>query len=276
MLDWLDARRTYNAVFPGLDQDHVTRAFIASALFCAALFLVTTPAWLTDTRTLDGVDLWTKPQKFNVSLIVHFATFAILAQLIPQVKRTSKVMTVAALAAVASMLFEQVYMTIQAGRARHSHFNSETNLEIVMYLIMGVGATILVLTGVVIAVMIWRTRGLRSSGLVFGSIAGLIVGALSTLAFAGYMSASGSHFVGVHPEGGQTLPFFGWSLETGDLRPAHFVALHCMQSLPLIGYVSDRAGSPAVRLVSIAAVLQVGLATALFANALAGRSLLAF
>ncbi len=270
MSGFLDARRTRRSVFYFLDDDPVTRAFVSSALFTFALFVVTVPPWLIDTRTLDGVSVWLKPQKFNVSMVVHFMTLAILAQQLPRPVRAGPTLGLFAYLAVGSMVLEQVYMHIQAARGRKSHFNYETEIEALMYSLMGVGALLLVIVAIVMAIQIWRKGQRELPGLRLGTILGLTIAALSTIAFAGYMSISGSRWVGEHPPGGAEIPFFAWSREVGDLRPAHFVTLHVMQTLPIIGYMFDRFGGPARAAVIAAGVAQLALAAGLFYQALSG------
>ncbi|NWG93205.1 MAG: hypothetical protein HXY21_11985 [Parvularculaceae bacterium] len=87
MMRFLDARRSEAPALPGLDDDHVTRALVAAAFFTVAMFVVTLPASAIDARTIDGDSVWLKPQKFNVSLSVHFLTLAILAQQPPRSSR---------------------------------------------------------------------------------------------------------------------------------------------------------------------------------------------
>ena len=272
-MKFLDARRHSSPILPGFDDDHVTRSLIAIVLFLVAFFIVTTPAWLMDARTIDGVGVWMKPQKFAVSLALHFFTIAVLAQQLPRRVRAGPTMTIFAYAAMLAMLFEQVYISIQSARGRKSHFNFETEFESLMYALMGIGALFLVFLAAAAAVQIWR-RGTRDlKGYRLGSIIGLMIGAITTLAFAGYMSSSGGHWVGAHPAGGAEIPLFGWSREVGDLRPAHFVALHMMQTLPALGYVVDRMGGPGRGVVIGAALLQIAIAAALFAQALSGNPL---
>ena len=269
-MSFFDARRTHVPWAPGFDDDHVTRALLAGAFFMAAMFVVVVPPWALDPRLLEDANVWTKPQKFHVSLFVHFATLAILAQLLPRRIRAGPILSTATYLAIGALILEAVYVTLQAARGRRSHFNFDTNLEASMYALMGIGAVLLVLVAVVLGVQIWR-KGDAARGLKTGAVLGLIVGATLTLVMAGYMSASGSRWVGAQPESGATVPFFGWSREVGDMRPAHFISMHMIQTLPLIGWLSDRAGGPSVMLVWIAAIVQTALAVALFVQALSGQ-----
>ena len=269
MKNFLDRQREY-APYGPLADDFSTRALIAAGLFCVAMFIVLLPAMAFDPRILDGAYVWIKPQKFAVSLGLHFFTLAILAQQIPQKIRSGPILSFFVLASIASLMLEAGYVCIQAARARRSHYNFETPIEATMYAFMGIGAVFLVIVALVLAIQVWRAGQRDLQGLRWGTIIGLSVGTVSNLIFAGYMSSSEFRLVG-EPVTGAVVPFFGWSREVGDLRPAHFVALHMMQTLPLLGYIFDKTRMPARLGVVIAAALQLGLAAALFFQALAGK-----
>lgn len=254
-----------------LDDDHLTRLLLALSLFMLANFVVFLPVWFLDERVLDSAAVWTKPQKFNVSLALHFATLAILAQQLPREVRGGPVMIAFSYAAAVSMVFEWVYISLQAARARRSHYNFDTQFEAVMYGLMGFGAFLLIAVAMALAVQIYRKGDRSMAGLRWGSILGLSLGFASTLIFANYMSSYGRYVGGDLDHVGSVVPFFGWSREIGDLRPAHFVSLHLMQTLPLVGYIADRNGWPSVKLVGGVAFIQLTLAALLFLQALSGK-----
>ena len=66
--------------FRGFGEDYLTRSLLACAFISAAVFIVLLAPLLTEARALDGHNVWVKPQKFGVSLFVHFMTVAMAAQ----------------------------------------------------------------------------------------------------------------------------------------------------------------------------------------------------
>ncbi|MEO1044098.1 MAG: hypothetical protein AAFX04_01520 [Pseudomonadota bacterium] len=261
-------------LIPALDDDHLTRLLMALALFLVASFIVFIPAWLMDPRILDSAAIWTKPQKFHVSLALHFATLALLAQLLPRATRSGPVMLLFGYLSAIALIFEYGYVSFKAAEGERSHFNTETASEQIAYGLMGIGAVLLILVALVMAVQIWRKGDRSRRGLWLGSVIGLSTGFLLTLLLAGYMSSNGRYVGAPLSGGGATLPFFGWSREYGDLRPAHFFALHLMQTVPLAGYIADRLKWPAVPMVLGVTALQIALALALFFQARAGQPML--
>ncbi len=256
------------------DDDHTTRAWLATVWFMFAALIATAPAYALDTRTLWDVSVWSKPLKFDLSMMVHFATLAILAQQLARPKRTGIIMTGVVWASIGGALFEIVYMTIQAARGRQSHFNFDTEFESLMYALMGLGALLLILAPFVLGAYLAFQRDGNKSGFRFGAVIGLLISPILTLTVAGYMSMSGSHWVGDGVSDANGVPFFGWSLTVGDLRPSHFVALHAMQALPILGLLVDKVMPPLARPAVIAgAVVTIALTIWLFMQALGGNPL---
>src|SRR5215212_1323917 len=91
----------------------------------------------------------------------------------------------------------------------------------------------------------------------------------------------GAHSVGVE-DGGPGLPLVGWSTEGGDLRVPHFVCLHGMQILPLVGWLLTQPGARRrwperhrIGLVWVAGLGYLGLTALLTWQALRGQSIIA-
>jgi len=242
-----------------LAQDHISRIFINSAFFLLGITLILISAYAMDYRLLDGAPIWAKPIKFSLSLILHFLTLAILCQQLKPQQRTGKTFTLFGYLAVASMIFEQLYISIQAARGRHSHFNGNTEFEGLMYQLMGLGAFNLVLISFILGIMIWRYGDKNNSGLRYGSISGLLIGSALTLYYAMLMTLPSvqSHYVG-NLINNSTIPLLGWSREVGDLRLPHFIATHMMQALPLLGLLADKLKlSPRIVLLCATVILVI-------------------
>ena len=251
------------------------RVWLQASLLIAALLIPTLFALAFDERQLNGISVWAKPVKFQVSLIVHLLTLAVLSTLIAERVRDGRLLRATAWLSSAMAIGEIAYIVIQAARGRHSHFNFETPFEATMYSLMGAGAVILVAAAAVVGWLVLRTpRDGVGSGLRWGSGLGLILGCLATLVVAGYMGGQASHWVGGVASDAGGLPVTGWSTTGGDLRVTHFFATHLMQGLPLIGWLADRTARSGPRIVFPATAVWLGVVAVTFALARAGRPLL--
>ena len=266
-----EIQRVWTPFGAQVENDRLTRLLLTYALFMAAAFVVFIPAWVIDERMLDSAAIWTKPQKFNLSFVVHFITLAVLAQQVPRETRRGPVlMTFGYLAGIA-LVFEFVYLNTQAARGVRSHFNYDSPFEQIMYALMGLGAVLLLTIAVAIAVQVWRKADRSRQGLWLGTILGCIGAFVTTVIFGFYMSGEGRYVGAPLTGGGETIPFFGWSREYGDLRPAHFVSMHMLQTIPFVGWLADRQGWNGRIVVIVAAAAQIALATFLFMQARAGQ-----
>lgn len=256
-----------------LPSDHITRVWFLSGLFLVGFFVILLPAYYFDSRLIDGISIWSKPIKFSISLSIHFFTLAILSQLIDKKRRAGITLTLLGYTAVISMIFEQLYISIQAGRGVKSHFNFSSELTIEIYKLMGIGAFFLVLVTFVLGIMIMRYSSNKNHGYRLGAILGLTFGSVLTLILAGYLSSNGSHFVGENASDANGMAVVGWSKQVGDLRVPHFLATHLMQIIPAIGFLSDKINWHAKTVVVISTIVLCSLTIGLFLLALSGRPL---
>ncbi|RDX38274.1 hypothetical protein DZA50_01085 [Kangiella sp. HD9-110m-PIT-SAG07] len=226
-------------ITPNIANDKVSRLFISCTLFLLGTLVLFFIINAFDTRLLDGMPVWHKPIRFGLSFSLHFITLTLLSQLIADHYRTKYRFAFFAYVAAISLWVEYGYMAIQASRARRSHFNFETEFESLMYAVMGVGALFLVAVTFVLGIMIWRYADKNPSGLRIGAIMGLVLGSVLTLITAGYMSSNVSYIEHRLTNTPNIAPYLGWSRVSGDYKPAHFIATHMMQLLPLIGWWAD-------------------------------------
>ena len=106
---------------------------------------------------------------------------------------------------------------------------------------------------------------------------GAVVAFGATLVTAGYLASGTGHWVGGVPSDAGALRVMGWSRTGGDLRVAHFFALHAQQAFPLLGLALVQAGWSNRRgAVWAAAVAYVALIAFTFWQALRGEAFLAW
>jgi hypothetical protein len=84
------------------------------------------------------------------------------------------------------------------------------------------------------------------------------------------------------PDGGPGLPLLGWSTVGGDLRIGHFLGLHAMQVLPLLGFALTRPWAARrwsrdrrVQFVWLGGAAYLGLTATATWQALRGQSIVA-
>lgn len=213
-----------NAALPAL----VRFGILFMVLFVATYLLI-----FMDARLLHGVSVWEKPTKFFLSLALHMGTLAWGIWLLPDEHRRARSISVAAYAFIAAALFEEGYMVFQSIRGEASHFNVSTPFHAAMYGLMGLGS--LVLAGVT-GYLGWRILRSGPSVVQFAAGWSFMVSAVTTTLVAGYLAQGTGHWIGGDQTDATGLAFFHWSTTGGDLRVAHFAALHIMQVVPLIAW----------------------------------------
>jgi hypothetical protein len=191
------------------------------------------------------VNPWIKPIKFSIS----FATYVWTASLFFLfLKPPSWHLTLARRATAVSVIVEMFLLGVQAWRTAQP-YSSQSFSDI------AISQTVTAMVFVHTVVMLWilvlccgdRARMKLADLTLVAAIRNSIVIFLVGNAVGGYMLARGSHTVGAS-DGGQGLPFVNWSVIAGDLRIAHFIAVHAIQIVPLFAYLLlQMAPIPALR-----------------------------
>jgi hypothetical protein len=223
-----------------------------------------------DHRIVTGALVWVKPLKFALSITAFAWTLGwLLADLPPAAQRSVRGLS---RGVAVSMAVEQFVIFTQAARGTTSHYNATSALNGILFGLMGIFIMVNTLMSIWALYLAWRHRPHGPAGYVWGMRLGLLLFLIGSV-LGGMMIHLNQHTVGA-PDGGPGLPGLGWSTRAGDLRTAHFLGMHALQALPLLGWALSRwVPRQAARLTWAGAALYAGAVGGLFALALAGRPL---
>jgi hypothetical protein len=244
--------------------------------FMLLVLLVVILISIGDSRVILGINAWIKPMKFLISVTIFLWSMAwFMADTRPATWRRRFVGWGVALA----MGVEIVLILMQSGRGVPSHFNIAHWFDGMVFSIMGLAITFNTLVMFLFLSIIRPDTPPQRAGYLWGMRLGVVIFILAS--WQGFLIVSNlAHTVGA-PDGGPGLPFVNWSTTNGDLRIAHFVGLHALQALPLLGFVLDRihgetrSGLRSPRnLVMAASILWLAVMGGLLWLALQGRPLL--
>lgn len=262
-----------------------------TALASLALLVAAAGLALVDPRLIAGAPAWAKPMKFAISTAVYGLT---LVWMLGYVKDHPRLVAAAGTVTALGFIIELVLIVLQVVRGVRSHFNMSTILDGAIFSVMGATIVVVWLMNLLAAVLVLRQKfadpafawSLRLGLLVtlYGAAVAFFMTSPTPDQMRALQSGAAPAFIGAHsvgvPDGGAGLPFLGWSTEGGDLRIPHFVGLHALQIVPLIGFVAKRFVTTLdarrrTALVWTGGLGYLGLAVLLTWQALRGQSLLA-
>ncbi len=184
-----------------------------------------------DERTLRGVNVWIKPVKFLAATSLMALTTAWFIGLLTEDGRKRWSIRASVWVIVIIGIAEIAFIALQAARGEASHYNYSSVVYAAIYSLMGLGALALTATQAVLAVAIARhgrndIDPVWKTAVIWGLFLTFLLGA-----------SAGGLLGSAQPPSGTGIPFLGWHLGGGDLRPAHFVGMHAAQIIPLAGFL---------------------------------------
>jgi hypothetical protein len=265
-------------------------AFVGATMLL--VLVVSLAGLLLDPRVITGAPAWLKPMKFAISISIYCF---MLLWMLTFVRGHRRLVGLISWVTAVALLVEMVLIAGAAALGTTSHFNVSTPLHAAVWYTMAASIALVWAVNLLAAVLLLIQRmpdpafawALRLGLLL--SLVGMAVAFPMTqetpeqarAAEAAGIEApiQGAHAVGVE-DGGPGLPVTGWSTTGGDLRVPHFVGLHGLQALPLLGYLLSlfapywlRAGHRVV-LVWTAGLSYLGLVGILTWQALRGQPLI--
>jgi hypothetical protein len=230
-------------------------------LFNLAVAIVCLILMPFEEKQILGVNRWLKPFKFYSSVGIMVLTMGWLLYYLNSAKK----IRIYSWLIFISMFFENGLIIAQAIRNTTSHFNTTSSINGIIFSLMGIFILIFTITILFICISYFRQK---QFSIPEAYVWGIRLGLLFFLFFSlegGAMLGLLKHTVG-GPDGGVGLPVVNWSTEYGDLRIAHFIGIHSLQVLPLVGNYFAKTKTQTI----FFSVVYFLLASALFLQAMKG------
>ncbi|HSK13789.1 MAG TPA: hypothetical protein VK907_11280 [Phnomibacter sp.] len=234
------------------------------SFFCAVVFIFIA---LVDHRQVLGVNAFIKPIKFFLSIGIFCWTMAWYLTLLAGQRATA--IRWYSWMVVIVFTIEMLVIAMQPFRGQLSHFNVSTPLNGMLFSLMGIAIVTLTTWTLVTGIWFWRSPAPEGypAGFWWGIRLGIVLFVI--FSFEGMIMAQRlQHTVGA-PDGGDGLPLLNWSKQHGDLRVAHFVGIHALQVLPLLGHFLLKRPAH----ILLGALVYASFAAWLFLRAMAGTPL---
>jgi len=185
----------------------------------------------TTSIQVNNINAFVKPAKFFLSTWILCFTMGWIGYELhqPNVIKLYNIVTIVV------MSFELIVITWQAANGRLSHFNIDKPYYSMLFSLMGLAITIFTLHTAYLGYLFFKIDNLNKQ---IGYLWGIRLGIIFFVIFAfegGVMGAKLQHTVGAI-DGSEGIAFFNWSKHYGDLRIAHFLGMHSLQLLPLLGF----------------------------------------
>jgi hypothetical protein len=197
------------------------------------LLVLSLAAMPFDGRRILGLNPWVKPVKFEISVIIFLVTVAVMLWALGERAELAQTKVWLGWGFGVAMIVENTVIALQSARGVRSHMNFTTPLNTSLFAVMGIFILANTIFGAWLLVLWCRTNSGLPPAVVWGIRLGLLM--LLAASIEGVrMVGHRSHTVGA-ADGGPGLAFVNWSTGHGDLRVAHFFALHALQIFPLAG-----------------------------------------
>jgi len=267
--------------------------FYVLALLCLLLTAFFVVGIVLDPRYLTGAPLWLKPAKFAFSIAVYSLS---MLWMLSFLEGRHGFVRFAGWWMLGVVVLELGVIAFQAARGLTSHFNFSDTTNALLFASMGMAISSLWLLHLVVTVLVLRQK-LENPVLALSLRLGMVLtllglaeaflmvlptaGQMADLHAGGALRVIGAHSVGV-PDGGAGLPVVGWSTQGGDLRIGHFIGIHALQVLPLLGWLlaflpafGNLLERQKVRLLWLVALGYLGVMLLVTLQALRGQSIVA-
>ncbi len=203
-----------------------------------ALLVICLGMFLFDSRQVMGINPWIKPMKFTLSVMLYVWTFGWLmndftSKLRKWIRPLSMVISI-------TMLLEIAIILLQAARGVRSHFNIDSPLDGLLFASMGIMIALNTVVVIIVFVLFLQHHAHLPADYILSVRLGLLIFLIGNVV-GGMIISHGGHTIGA-VDGSEGIPFLNWSKVGGDLRIAHFLGLHSIQILPLVGYLLKQIG----------------------------------